>query len=496
MKIADLIHFQGETQENLMGEIRTSHSLLSKFVLFKDRISLFKEVQFWDTFYQLNNEFYENNHTLFDHLQQDGNQQGANKLLNKKVNGIPVLKNDLIDQISDREGFLNLWGIKATSLGDIIRSMASLRIELNSINQVCSDISSKYKIDKKLAYAVLTETEEEFSLNGYLKNKTKLVTHGLIESLSPVFCYLYPTEGIELLLLSKEYYSTLKYKFIRNTLSIYEIDPVIRPQIWWGLVDIETEGLQMISEFPEVGDIQIIKIDLHRSQNLFEKNDFEILYRILGNIALAFPDVSYYQGMNYIAIFLLHVFKDELKTFKFLSFIVKEYLSTKYTSGFEGLLELMYLCDKFLQGKQPEIWHKMLISRISCLYFAVPCFITLMTHLQKFSLESRIFIEKFWDLFLSGGFKTQVEVFLYLLQVQKVNMIQVDDDKLLLAIKNMDSNPLPTMEYTGVSHNEILSFITKIRKRDLKHFVFDRRLYERYLAHYKTIHKPIAKHWE
>ena len=37
-------------------------------------------------------------------------------------------------------------------------------------------MTSKYKMDKKLAYGVFLETEDEFSLNGYKGDPTKAVS--------------------------------------------------------------------------------------------------------------------------------------------------------------------------------------------------------------------------------------------------------------------------------------------------------------------------------
>jgi Rab-GTPase-TBC domain len=48
--------------------------------------------------------------------------------------------------------------------------------------------------------------------------------------------------------------------------------------------------------------------------------------RVLTNVALDFPNLSYYQGMNYLVIYIYSVFEDELMTYKFLHFISDKFL--------------------------------------------------------------------------------------------------------------------------------------------------------------------------
>lgn len=71
---------------------------------------------------------------------------------------------------------------------------------------------------------------------------------------------------------------------------------------------------------------------------------------MLFNIGVTLPKLSYYQGMNYIAIFIYLTFeKDVIRSYRMLYYISKTYLMNTFNNNFDGLVETMYVCDKFLQ---------------------------------------------------------------------------------------------------------------------------------------------------
>jgi hypothetical protein len=68
-----------------------------------------------------------------------------------------------------------------------------------------------------------------------------------------------------------------------------------------------------------------------------------------------FPDLGYYQGMNYLVIFVYETFKDEVTTYRFLHFIADKFLKTKLEKSFKGVMEMIFLSDKLMQIEIPKI---------------------------------------------------------------------------------------------------------------------------------------------
>lgn len=70
--------------------------------------------------------------------------------------------------VNNEDSVLSRWGVRSSSLNDIIRYMIYLRFKLEIINKVCGEITELYGLDKQIAYKVFKETEDEFTIRGYL----------------------------------------------------------------------------------------------------------------------------------------------------------------------------------------------------------------------------------------------------------------------------------------------------------------------------------------
>lgn len=86
-------------------------------------------------------------------------------------------------------------------------------MEVSKINDICLDISQKAKIDKKVAYGVFRETEDEFSVKSeYIsfRKSTPSKAHLDSETNAPFFWVetvlemLEPSQSVELLLTCKK----------------------------------------------------------------------------------------------------------------------------------------------------------------------------------------------------------------------------------------------------------------------------------------------------
>lgn len=102
------------------------------------------------------------------------------------------------------------------------------------------------------------------------------------------------------------------------------------------------------------------------------------------NIALKYKSsIAYYQGMNYLGIFVYEVFKDEHKAFHFFSYIAEKILIQHFSDKFGGLVRLIWTCDRMIQVNSPKLWEKLRNGGVSSIHFSIPNLITLFTSLLK-----------------------------------------------------------------------------------------------------------------
>ena len=160
----------------------------------------------------------------------------------KLTEGVNNDDQDLLAKMFTEDGELSKWGVRACSLNDIIRYMVFMNFELEFINKVCDEITSTYNMDKKLAYKVFRETEDEFSLRDYTKNfedmeEIQVVEEksleGVLGVLKGVMQFLTPKESLEVVLVSKEAYEKLSEFYLQNALLYGKFDQETRVKIWW-----------------------------------------------------------------------------------------------------------------------------------------------------------------------------------------------------------------------------------------------------------------------
>lgn len=149
------------------------------------------------------------------------------------------------------------WSMRAISLNDIIRFMIFLNFDLPLVQKICREISEKYSMNKKLAYHVFRETEDEFSIRNYvridtnqsmdkeshwynisilgsqdLSKKTLEAQSRLSEVFGLVVKYLDPKDALELSMVSRTVHEKIKPVVIENVLHNYEVTQESRVLLW------------------------------------------------------------------------------------------------------------------------------------------------------------------------------------------------------------------------------------------------------------------------
>lgn len=230
---------------------------VKKLVLSKEMATLayIQTPEFWGTYYRHNNYFYVNNTTIFSQFRNQGAEKGMELLL--KNGNKSNLNKDLAKKVLNKHDMLSGWGIRACSLNDIIRFMIFLNFDIQLIQKICFEVSQTYKMDKKLAYRVFRQTEDEFSIRNYVRMDTnesvdkqshwfnismypkleKLKSSQeaqsrLCEVLKLVVDFLTPKEALEVCLTSKYNFEKVKKPVLENLLRNYELKQDDRVQAW------------------------------------------------------------------------------------------------------------------------------------------------------------------------------------------------------------------------------------------------------------------------
>lgn len=216
--------------------------------------------------------------------------------------------------------------------------------------------------------------------------------------------------------------------------------------------------------------------------------------RVLTNVALDFPNLSYYQGMNYLVIYIYSVFEDELMTYKFLHFISDKFLQHQLEKSFQGVMEMIFLSDKLMQITSPQVFAKLKAGQMSSIHFSVSLLITMFSTLIKDPAYFPI-VHKVWDLFIVDGFQIILKSQLLVLKIQENWLLKIPDDEVLMGMKDIEKHLWCVAQYAGASKEQIQELENRMCKLEINKYEVDTNSYKRLVSHYWTIHSPIQKYW-
>lgn len=241
LKIGDLMYYKSSERISMMGKRQSKFPIMEKFDFKNESKDYIQKSEFWSTYYRHNNYFYKHNKELLQTVRKDKAKKGFEKIITNEKSS--TNDKDLLKKLFSASGLLSVWGVRSVSLNDIIRYMIFLKFDLDVINRICDEITNNYNtnMDKKLAYKVFRETEDEFSFRNYVEVEAKKsVEHkreggvgDIIFCFGKVLGYLEPKDQLEMLLCNKECYSGLKQSYLDHTLTHYRLEQDTRVKIWW-----------------------------------------------------------------------------------------------------------------------------------------------------------------------------------------------------------------------------------------------------------------------
>ena len=290
-------------------------------------------------------------------------------------------------------------------LTKVIEGMCSFSVKKNIIFDVINDFGKNFGFSKEDNdyYQLLSEA---YLNRNYIYNLKKLSLKEKSEEKASKICiistsakFLPKDNLINLLHLEKYMTESIKKNIFKNFLN-ENISVDERTRIW-GLMlrisEIQKEydynqilsGILKSLESNEISsdlskNIETIKLDVYRTtfKNKDEiKNQQKSLTNILTCIVYLFNKIGYFQGMNYIAAFLLQVFDfNEEKAFYYFLAIQK---NTKFKNIFENDLYLLQcffeVFNRILKIYIPELHQHQINNEVTENYYMPPWFLTLFT---------------------------------------------------------------------------------------------------------------------
>lgn len=229
--------------------------------------------------------------------------------------------------------------------------------------------------------------------------------------------------------------------------------------------------------------------------DFFEKKYYDDVKLILLNLANDYLDVSYYQGMNYLAIFAFYTCNcNSTLAYWLMSFMIEHCIQNYFGMSFQGLVKLLFVMDKFLQRIYPNMWAKLEKGGVTAIHFCVPTLITLFTSLIK-SKDSYPYICEIWDCLIAQGIHPLVRALLLLLEVQQSHLISLSHEDLLLVMKNVEKDPFAVIRSAGKASG-ISSYYSGIGKKYINSMDLRDSTITKMEQFYEAIRRKINATWE
>ena len=364
----------------------------------------------------------------------------------KNFNELDKKQVEIIDKISIQE-LLNL-------IKDNIPNM----MNFNYPPELCLDLIAKlideYKIPKKnIKYFVIytnvcsnsirrllknEENSEKNKISNFKKNDGKIK---LFKILSRTIPYLEFKDFNKLLLCSKTSNKKLKNKIYAHVLKQKNINNKIRLCIWENKLKIKDlknkyKYKDILAKAKNEKVKKLIKLDVTRTSVKDKEREEEIknkLIDVLFAVSEFSEDINYFQGMQYIVLFLMEIYGEEESFYLFLALLLNTEYSLLFEKDLQKLKVFFYVFKRIISLFEPELSSFLNVNNLQVDLFLPPWFITLFssTHhfLRKIEDNTSIVI-RIIDFFILYGWKSSMSIGCALLHTYEKEIMQLDFERL------------------------------------------------------------------
>ena len=345
---------------------------------------------------------------------------------------------------------------------DYIVHFTNFNLAISDINDIIIDLKSQFHLnDNEISYLISFLNSNTYNIRSkYHKDeKNSLFTKKIINTknkkykkillaLNSCFMFLEPKDFINLKNLNKAYYKQIE-KLIYKQIFIKKNNNLLKSKLdlsknekhfemWFYYLKYNKSNYNykkislQANEDKNLNNIlDIIQLDVNRTHfNTDKEKKRNIIKNVLISLAYSYPEVSYCQGMNYIASFLLESTNDEEKSFDIFSSILKK---TEYSNlalnEFNLMKKYFYVFERLICIYLPELYTAFKRNNISTNYFISPWFITLYTH--SYNGNNTKILMRIFDLFILDGWLAIIRIGLILLKNYQNDLFSMEFEELL-----------------------------------------------------------------
>ena len=373
---------------------------------------------------------------------------------------------------------------------DYIQHFANYNQEINDSIDIIVKCSIEYKFDREyvnyfnaeLHSNLHTVTTKQAIMEG-IENTVDYKSLYFMEKYCEDFKKLQPREILlaygmkflplndfpSLLTINKNVYDSLAKPVFKNILFKYNNMPIeTRIKIWKNLINYHeiSKKYNYQDTLSKIKEIKIDKdspdiIDLDAMRTPFDSDQAENrikIANILKCIRYTLPNITYSQGMNYIAAFILKMTKSEEEAFHFyLSLLISTDYGELFPNDLAKLKKYFYIFDRLLNVLMPETYFFLKNNKISVGCFISPWFITLFTiTYQYIEKENPKVLLRIWDMFLFEGFNSIMKIGISCIKHYEHNLLKFKFENLLQFLMN----DIVRSDYFSNNYYETLMFIS------------------------------------
>lgn len=201
-------------------------------------------------------------------------------------------------------------------------------------------------------------------------------------------------------------------------------------------------------------------MDVNRSYTNIKDLDQTALKNILRTYAYYNDEVKYWQGMNFLAGFLLMFFKDEAITFKAFSGLINKFgMNELFKEELPLLKMFFYKLDRLVSMYLPDLYSHFRDEWVQSSLYSASWFITLFANTLQFQKSIKINepLLKLWDFFMVHGYKGVFRTAIFLLKTFEPWLFQLNFEQVLAFIPQTPRFLfLPNEEEEGQSNETLI----------------------------------------
>ena len=401
------------------------------------------------------------------------NNNGMLKKFGNKINDFEKIENEILYNQIYNEKLVN-YSIKVLDV--YLKHFSNFNLEHKKAAELIVDMSVIYKFDNSYVAYFMAQLNSDFygnlntnkKENFFDEDKNKINSNKVIDCNNLYFKLLDKKaknieKKVEILLLYSCRY--LNYKEISNLFAINKLynqalmettykylliklgkglDISKHISIWKLILkcketkskyNYEEIKVNVSKNLKEIKSSEIIELDIIRTK--FDK-DINLKQTQIGNILKAIgyslPNFNYYQGMNYIAAFLLNITNNEEESFYlFLSLMISTDYGKLYENDLEILKEYFYVFERLICILLPELYNHFLDNNCDVSFFISPWLITLFTNnYQNIKVKDNpLILLRIFDMFIFNGWKSIIRLGIILLKTYEMKLMSLSYEQLL-----------------------------------------------------------------